>query len=350
MTFTESIKNGFRIINKNWQLVLIQAGAMFASFIGFFVIVGIPLAIAFIIFGLDLISLTEISSLSDVFRTFKDPAGILSKYFGLVILVLVSLLFYITVLLIIGIFVFGGSMGVIGRSLKNDAEEFKFKTFFSEGRRLFFPLMWFTTIIGLIIILFAFILGIFGGAIAAIVSLAKEQEAVLGLFVGIFFSFIMFLAGIVLILLVLAVTIYGAAAISIKGSGAAVSIKEAVLYLYRHPRAFYLYCIVFVGYVVASFFTFFLGFPMKFIPFIGPLMAVVYQLGVYVVQNYIGLVIIATIFSYYYSTGMVSPADKGTFPEERSASQGSIQTSDISEPQAPAQGDVPPEKGTSQGT
>lgn len=350
MTLAETVISGFRIVNRNWQLIFIQVAATVVSFIGFFIIVGIPLAIAFIIFGLDLTDLAGMSHLGNALRTLSDPSGILSKYIGLVILVLASLLFYIAVLLVLGIFVFGGSMGVIGRALKNNAVEFNIKTFLSEGRRLFFPLLWFTTIIGLIVILFAFILGIFGGAVAAIVSLAKEQEAVLGLFVGLFFSFIMFLVGVALIIFLLAITVYGAAAIVIKGAGALASVREAVFYLYRHPKAFYLYCLVFSGYIIASILMFFLGYPMRYIPLIGALMSVAYQACIYVVQNYIGLVIIATIFSYYYWTGITSPADKGALPEEMPASQGSIQASDISEPQAPAQGDVPPAKGTSQET
>ena len=56
MTYNEAIKGGVRVVNRNWQLVLIQLSVVFISSIGFFIIVGIPLAIAFIIFGVELLS------------------------------------------------------------------------------------------------------------------------------------------------------------------------------------------------------------------------------------------------------------------------------------------------------
>lgn len=350
MTIIESIKNGFSTVNRNWQLVLIQTGAMIAGFAGFFLLVGIPLAIAFIIFGLDLIDLTEMSHIGNVLRTFKDPAGILSKYFGLIVLVLVSFLIYISALLFLGIFVFAGSIGVISRSLRDRKEVFHIKRFFSEGRKLFFPLLSFTTIIGMVFIVMAFILGIFGGVIASIVSVAKEQEAVLGLFVGIFFSFILFVVGIALILGVLAVAVYGIAGITMKGVRSFASLREAVIYLYRHPKAFYLYGIIFGGYVMITLFVLFLGYPIKAIPFLGPLMSFFYQFGIYIFQGYIGLVMMATIFSYYYYTLAGESADKDGLSDEGGASEGSISGSDISEPQASGQEESPSGKETTEGS
>lgn len=348
MTYIESIKSGFRIINRNWQLVVIQAGAMLASFIGFFIVVGIPLAIAFIIFGLDLIDFSEMSRMGDVLRTFRDPAGLLSKYFGLVVLVLASLLIYISAVLVLGIFVFAASIGVVSRSALNREESFSMRTFLSEGRRLFFPLLSFTTIIGMVFILMAFILGIFGGAIAGIVSIAKEQEAVLGLFVGIFFSFILFVVGMAFILGVLAVAVYGIAGITMKGDRPIASLREAARYLYKYPDAFYLYCLIFGCYMIATFFIFFLGYPIKAIPFIGSLMSFVYQIVVYIMQGYAGLVMIAIIFSYYRRCPADGSSAEKDFTDLASSHENSIEGSDISMPQVHGQGGPPAGKETTE--
>ena len=94
MKYIEAIKDGFRLINKNWQLVLIQVGMVFMSSIGFFIIVGIPLAIAFIIFGIDLTALTETR---DIFRMLRGPSDIISKYLGLILIVVASFILYILV-------------------------------------------------------------------------------------------------------------------------------------------------------------------------------------------------------------------------------------------------------------
>src|SRR5512135_1023146 len=93
MTYLEAIKDGFRLVNRNWQLVLIQLSMVFVSSIGFFVLIVIPLAIAFIIFGIDL---TELASMRDIFRVLKEPSDILSRYLGLFIIVVLSFLLYIT--------------------------------------------------------------------------------------------------------------------------------------------------------------------------------------------------------------------------------------------------------------
>lgn len=340
MKYTDAIKKGFDIVNKNWQLVLIQFGAMFASFVGFFIIVGLPLAFAFIIFGLDL---TGLSRFEDLFSTFKSPSEIISKYFWLVVLILASLLFYVMVILVIGIFILGGSLGVISRHIKDTNERFSIKAFFQEGKRLFFPLTGFTTLIGLIFILLAFILGLFGGSIAAIVTLAKEREAVLALFLGVFFSLILFIIGMTFILAVLAVTIYGAAIMILRGSGPLRSIKDSIIYLYKHARAFYLYCMVFCGYLALILFIMLISYPMNLIPLIGPLITFVFQFGIYAVQSYLGLVMIAAIFYYYFSTTGES-AEKPISAVSRPTSESSTQLTDTSESQVHKPEDAPPEK------
>lgn len=330
MNYTEAIKDGFKVVNRNWQLVLIQTGLMLASLLGFLIFVGLPLAIAFIIFGIDL---TALSRMNDVFQILNKPSELIARYLWLVIIILASVLIYITLLLALGIFVFGGAIGVMGRAIKDSSEVFHLKTFLSEGRRLFFPLIGFTALIGLIFIVLAFVIGIFGGTIAAIVSLAKEHGAALGLFLGIFFSLLLFVVGLVFILATLAVTIYGAASLSMKGLGAVKAIREAVRYLYKHVGAFYLYGMVFGGYVFLSFIILLLGYPLGFIPIIGPLLTFGYQFTVSIVQSYLGLAMIAVIFKYYYlSTTTLS------------ISENSIQRSDISEPQVQVPEEFLPEK------
>lgn len=344
MQYTDAIKKGFDVVNKNWQLVLLQVGMMFVSFIGFLIIVGIPLAIAFIIFGLDL---TGLSRLEDFLSAFKNPTEIISRYFWLVLLVLSSLLFYIILVFVMGIFLLSGSIGVINRSARDVSERFTVRSFLNEARRLFFPLTWFTVLIVLIFIVLAFILGLFGGVVAAIVSLAKEQAAILALFIGLFFSIIMFVIGLTLILAALSVIIYGIVIMVVRGLGPFTSIKEAIRYLYKNPKALYLYCLVFGGYLVLSFFIIAIGYPLKFIPFIGPLLTFIYQAGTYILQSYLGLMVLATIFSYYYSnladlTG--SPAEAPNEDQKTPISESSTPETDTSGSQAPGQAEVPQEK------
>lgn len=341
MRYTEAIQSGVKIINRNWQLVLIQVGAMFASFVGFFVIVGIPLAIAFIVFGLDL---TELSRFEDVFRTFREPSEVLSRYFALAIFVLTSVLLYLTLVLALGIFLFGGAIGVINRSIKEKAEKFQMKAFLSEGKRLFFPLIGFTSLVGLAFILVAFVLGLFGGLISAVVTIAKEQEATLALFLGIFFSLILFVIGLTLIMVTLAITAYGSAIMAIRGEGPVKSLRESVRYLLRHSEAFYLYCLVFLGYLFISFMVVSISYPLGFIPLVGSLLALVYQFGAYIVQSYVGLVTIAALFYYYYFSSTTMVAEEQVPPPAVTLSEGSSGTTDTSGHPVHAQDEIPPER------
>jgi hypothetical protein len=299
MTYSEAIKGGFRIVNRNWQLVLIQLSLVFISSIGFFIIVGIPLAIAFIIFGIDL---TGMADFQDIVRILKGPSDILSKYFGLFLIILACLLLYLILVALLGIYVFGGSIGIIGISLRDSSAKFHIRTFFGEAKRLFLRLLAFTSFIGIIFIVIAFMLGILGGGIAALVSYAQTQDSTLALFFGTFFSLILIMIAAILILGILSLTLYGIASLSFKEIGSIKSIQEAWQFLTKHPNAFWLYTILFAGYLLASFLLVLFSYPFTLIPIIGTILSFPYQLISYAFETYLGLIIIAAILNFYYST------------------------------------------------
>jgi hypothetical protein len=299
MTYIEAIKDGFRLVNRNWQLVLVQLSMVFISSIGFFIIVGIPLAIAFIFFSIDL---TEFANIRDIFRILKEPSDILSRYLGLFLIVLSSFLFYVILVALLGVYVFGGSIGVIGRSIRESSSKFNIRIFFDEAKRLFVRLLGFTSVVGVIFIIAAFSLGILGGGIAALVSFAQSQDSTLALFFGTFFSLILIIVSVIIILGILSVTLYGIASLFFKGTGPMRSVKEAARYLLRHPSAFWFYTILFVGYLIASFLLILLSYPFTLIPIIGTILSFPYQMISYAFETYLGLIIITAIFTYYYAT------------------------------------------------
>jgi hypothetical protein len=299
MTFVEATREGFRLVNRNWQLVLIQISMMFISAVGAFIIVGLPLAIAFIIFGIDLTGLTDIR---DVVGMLRGPSDILSKYLGLVLIILTSILLYVLLVALLGIYVFGGSIGIIGRSLRDRSLKFHMAVFFSEAKRLFLRLLGFTSVIGVISIVAFFFLGILGGGIAALVSFAQTQDSTLALFFGTFFSLILFVIALFVILAILSIALYGMAVLFFKDTGPAKSVREATGYLVRNPNAFWLYTVLFLGYLVAFFLLVLFSYPFALIPIIGTILSFPYQLISYTFQTYLGLMIIAAIFAFYYST------------------------------------------------
>lgn len=325
MSYIEAIKEGFRVVHKNWQLVLIQFAMVLINFIGFFIIVGIPLAIAFIIFGIDL---TGLSDIKDIFRTLKGPSEIITRYFGLLLIVILSFLFYIIAAALFGMYVFGGSAGIIGKTIGDRTLKFSMHTFFHEAKRLFTKIFGFTSVIGVILIVAAFVLGILGGSIAALVSFAKSQDSTLALFFGTFLSLILTIIALILIFGTLSVTLYGVAALFFKGTGPVKSLREAMRYLLRHPAALWLYAILFGGYVFVSFFLIVLGYSFYLIPVIGTILSFPYQLISYVFQTYLGLAIIAITFTYYYATEIQKePMIESPIPQTPGQEETTIQDS-----------------------
>ncbi len=347
MTYSESIKSGFRLVNSRWQLVAVQAGMMLFNCIAFFIMVGIPLGVAFIIFGLDLTGLTE---MKDLIGIFKNPAELLSKYFGLVMVVLTSFLFYILMVTTLGLYIFGGSVSIIGRSILDPSSKFSLKSFFHEARKFFFPIMWYSLVVGLVFLLIAFILGLFGGGIAAVVSAAKSQDSTLALFLGIFFSLILVLIGISLVLGALSVTVYGIAVLFFRGEGAIRSFKGGFKFVWDHQNAFWLYTLLLLGYVIVSFLVMLIVYPFNLIPIIGTIISIPFQVISYVIQGYLGLVIVAAVFNYYFEMEVKKTLPPPAETPGEATAESSSPPEDTSPSQAPEQEQTPPEtEGPEQG-
>ncbi len=312
MTYGDAIRDGIRIVNRNWQLVLLQLGMVFISSIGLIIIVGIPLAIAFIIFGVDL---TEMADVRDILKLIRGSSEMVSKYLGLLLAVLACVLLYLLFVILLGMYVFSGSVGIIGRSIRDSEARFHLRTFFEEARKHFFRLLAFTSLIGVVFIVVAFVLGILGGGIAALVSYAKSQDSPLVLFFGAFFSLTLLIIGAILILGILATTLYGVALVSFRETGPLKSFQGAWQFLLAHPHAFWLYVILFFGYLIASFLVVLFSYPFSLIPIVGGFFSFPYQLISSAFETYLGLIIIATTLNYYFVTEIRTEAPAPPAPE-----------------------------------
>ena len=346
MTYTDAVKSGFRLVNRNWQLVVVQAGMMLTNCIGFFVVVGIPLGIAFVVFGLDL---TGLAQTRDILGLLSHPSELITKYMGLVLIVVVSFLLYLLIVSTIGLFVFAGSIGSVGHAVLDPSRKFSMKLFFAEAKKVFFPLMWFSLFMGLVFILITFCLGLLGGGVAAIVQSAKSQDSTLALFLGIFFSLVLALVGITIILGAIAITVYGLAVLFFKAEGAVRSCRDAAVFLWERQSAFWLYIMLFFAYVIASFILMLFTYPFNLIPIIGTIISFPLQLASYVAQSYIGLAIIATVFTYYYEAEIreteVHAVAAGSEDVAKASGEGSSGPEDISAEGVRRQEETPPEKG-----
>lgn len=302
--YIDTMKEGVRTVHRNWQLILVQFFSMFLSFASFFIIVGIPIFVAFVMFGLDL---TEILRLKDLVSVFKGSAGLLQKYFGMAVVVLLSLLIYLSFISVLLVFTIAGTIGIFAKTITNEILKFTLKEFWLEGKRLFFPVLMYTSAIGAIFILLTFILGIFVGGASTIIDIAKAQEATLGLFLGVFFFLLLLSVGLFLILITVAVASYGSAYLVFNKAGAWATLKETLKYLYAFPAAVGLNAVLLFGYLFTGFAVLLVGTLFALIPIAGPILLLPYQLATYFIQGYVSLIMLATLFSYYYKTGYVPP-------------------------------------------
>ncbi len=302
MRYIAVLKEGVATVHKNWQLVLVQLIAMLISCVSFFIIVGVPIAFAFIILGLDL---TEILKFEDVAYLFSKSFNLLNKYFGIAIFILTSIVLYFFFAIMLFVFTVSGTIGVITNSLLEPDFKFTLSAFFSEGKKRLIPVLGYSLIIGIIFIAVAFIIGILGGGSSAIIEKAKTQEAALALFLGVFFSFLLIGIGIISILAAASVAVYGLAYMSFNRSKALDTLKETIRYLYNNPSSIGFFIILMIGYIVISFLIILIGTPFSLIPFIGPLLFLPYQLVTYAIQGYIWLIMLSSTFHYYYKTGSI---------------------------------------------
>lgn len=314
MLLMTSFKNGINTINKNWHLILVQILTMLLTFTAFFLIVGIPIGIAFVIFGLDF---TEILRLRNLESLFVGSAELLNKYFAMALVLFLSLIIYILSVTVLWVFTIGGVAGVIKNHVVEGGEHFSIRMFFREGKNHFFPVLGFSIFTGTLFIIVAFVLGIGGGLARKIIDTARGQEETLAMFLSIFFMLLLISIGLFLIIISLSVTFYGIAYLVFFKKGAFKSIIETFKYLFNKPSSVGFYVLLMLGYLVMSFIVVFVTSPFTLIPVIGAILALPLQILNYTAQSYMSLVMIASMFHLFFSHNF-PPSDESTHVSDTS--------------------------------
>jgi hypothetical protein len=297
MSYITILKEGIRVVNRNWQLVLIQMATMLFSFASFFFIVGIPIGIAFVIFGMDF---TEILRLRNIESLFIGSAELLNKYFAMALVLFLSIIIYVIAVSVTWIFAIAGVAGILKDSIVDSNQRFYFRVFFSEGKHNFFPVMGYVILVSLIFIGIAFLLGIGGGAASKIIETARTQEETLAVFMSIFFVLLLLSIGLVLIVFTLSMSFYGIAYVVFNKQGAMRSLVDTVKFLLRSPSSIAFYVFVMGLYILASLLVLIISSPFTLIPIIGTVLTFPLQILNYFVQSYMSLIMIASMFVFFY--------------------------------------------------
>lgn len=289
----EYIKEGFELTHRNWQVILIQIATMFIIFIGFILFVGVPLAIAFVYFGIDL------THVKDFLNIFKDPMGYLSRYLGIAILIITTFIIYICFAVILRVFVFSGTLGVLRNSFLDRQYKFNLPSFFKEGRSLFFSILGFAMLVFLLLIFISFILGILAGIGFSIVSEYGKDGTFIAMFIAYFLSLLLILIGIIIIIGVLTLSAYAVTILAVEKTGTINAFRKGFNFIKNKPKAILFCAILIGGYMLVKFILIMVNYPFSLIPLIGALITIPYQMFSYVLLNYLLIVMLSSLIIFY---------------------------------------------------
>jgi hypothetical protein len=233
------------------------------------------------------------------------------------------------------IFAFAGTIGSLAKTILN-GQKFGFRIFWSEAKRLFFPLFIFTNVAGFGFAILAMVMGILSETARKIISMAETQEATLAVFLGIFFFLVLLSVGLFLFFITLGMTFYGCGYLTFSRPRPFKAIRQIAQYLYKTPSAHILLGILVVGYLAAGSVVVTITSLLAMAPSIGPVIAMPFQFISQVAHGYIGLVILAAVFLHYYRTGHLP-----SLPESKVGP-------DTSQPSVDEQTPVPEEKAGNQ--
>lgn len=286
----ESIKEGFRITHKNWQIILLKIAVGIINLVGFFLFVGIPIAIGIFSLGMDVAQAKDILP-----GILNNPAEILSKYLRLAILIFITSIIYLTAASVLILYVFGGTLGVLRNAAINEQYRFGFSSFFGEAKKVFFPLLWLFSIALLVIIGILTVFGVLAGILISMIRVYSDTVTAYSIFATYFFG----LLGITFVLAGIIFTAYAAIVLVVENSKVMASFKNTWNFMKNKPMAFVFYIILFIGIIAANFVLIALGVSFSTAPVVSYLFIIPYRLISYVVQSYLGVVMWGALLVFY---------------------------------------------------
>jgi hypothetical protein len=290
----ESIKEGFSLANRNAQLVFLRLAVTFINLFSLIVFLGVPLLAAIAFLGFDLAYAREILP-----ALAKDPLQFISRYLGLVALMALSLLLYLTFTSVLYIYTLSGTLGIIKKAAVNLQFTFRMSYFFKEANSNFSRLFWLLALLSLIFGAVIAIVALFGG----VLSLSLHTFAGAGSFVEVFFgSFVMMsvvVIGVVVILTGMLLGVFSMLASVIEGSGPLDSVKKGFQFMKKKPESLLLFITLFAAVAMLNLGLIFIKLPVTVIPFAGPFLHILISIIGAVVQSYMAVVLWSSLMTYY---------------------------------------------------
>jgi hypothetical protein len=220
---------------------------------------------------------------------------LLSKYLGLVVLIGVSLIFYLTFVSAIMLYSLGGTLGVLRNSAVNIQYRFSLSSFFKEANKTFSRLFWLVSILSLIFIALFGAVIIAGGIVAGFMQGFSWAETTLQVFLSSFVFLSIIIIGIIIFFSGLIFTVYSILCLVIEEKGPADTIRTTFNHLKRTPQAFLFIIILSAGAVAVHLAFILIMIPLGMLPFLD---IVLYLVSV-AFQNYLAIVVWSALTVYY---------------------------------------------------
>lgn len=305
-------------VHRNWQLVMMQLLFMFATFCCLFFFIIIPVGIAFVFFGIDLTALFDAREISDVLAVFHQTSGLLPKYFGVAIMVMFGLLLHLSSFVVLSVVNFGGTVGMLVQSMLDRTLRFSFSEFVHEGKQLFGSIFIYSNLIGIMIFIPIFFMGIVRDGATLLTDLASHQDATFAHFLNTFFMLLLLCIGLFVFLIFGALAFYGFAEIARHRAKPFRAMSAVFHYLISKPSATAYFALVACAFFGALSVLFLFVYLLSFIPLIGSVFSVViYHAG----MAYATVLMFSAVCQYYIQT-----ADDGTALQSMSSSDTSPQS------------------------
>lgn len=296
MSRFELIRKGIWHVHRNWQLLLVQLAWSFINLLALVVFVALPLVVAVAVIGLDP---SELSRFKELAGKAGNPLELLLEYLGLILVFVTGLLVYLLFAFSVWLFIFGGSAGVLAGSVSLETGGFSMKSFTNHGKRLFLPLLGYTSLVGLVLLGVIVLLAMLFVAASALVGVLGMEDGRGGLFFKTMFALCLAAACVVFPAGILMVSLQGLAPLVMRRVGAGSSLRKAFDYLGRAPGALGLMVMLVLGYLGANVLLLAIGYPLQLLPVVGFIISLPVQVLTSVAQGYVCLVVLATVFEGY---------------------------------------------------
>jgi len=286
----ETIKDGFRLANRNLQLVVIRIVVTFINLASLAVFLGLPVLVAIAFLGFDLAQAKELLP-----SVINNPFDVVSRYLGLIFLFLAALMLYLAFSSLLILYSFSGIMGVLRCSAVNSQFRFKVRSFFQEAGNNFSRLFRLLSLVLLITMAFIIVTLVIGGISAAIMKSLSGSETTIEVFFNSFVTIFIIIISVIIILSSIIFAVFSLVISVVTMEGAMASMSRAYHFIKEKPQSLLFCFVLFIGIIIANAIFFSLQIPMQFMPFMMPFAYLLNALG----QSYLIIVMWSSLIMYY---------------------------------------------------